>query len=240
MADFADYYREIYVRGLGGETPSIPVAVEEQERRAHEAMDPRAANYVFAGAGAEHTMRANRDAFERYRIVPRMLRDVAQRDLSTTRARHGDAGAADAGADRRAEGRPRGRRAGDRARRRRGRRADDRQHRLALHARGDRRGRRRGAALVPALLAQRPRAGRELRRAAPSAPATARSCSPSTPSSPAGSRATCSRPGCPSSTAWASPTTSRTRSSAPAWRRRPRRTRAPPPATSSASRPTPR
>ncbi|HEY5816019.1 MAG TPA: lactate 2-monooxygenase [Solirubrobacterales bacterium] len=82
MADFADYYREIYARGLGGETPSIPVAIEEQERRAHEAMDERAANYVFAGAGAEHTMRANRDAFERYRIVPRMLRDVAERDLS--------------------------------------------------------------------------------------------------------------------------------------------------------------
>jgi lactate 2-monooxygenase len=84
MADFADYYREIYARGLGGETPSIPVAVEEQERRAHEAMEPRAANYVFAGAGAEQTMRANRDAFERRRIVPRMLRDVAERDLSTT------------------------------------------------------------------------------------------------------------------------------------------------------------
>jgi lactate 2-monooxygenase len=84
MADFADYYREIYARGLGGETPSIPVAVSEQERRAHEAMEPRAANYVFAGAGAEQTMRANRDAFERYRIVPRMLRDVAERDLSTT------------------------------------------------------------------------------------------------------------------------------------------------------------
>jgi lactate 2-monooxygenase len=82
MPDFADYYREIYARGLGGETPSIPVAVEEQERRAHEAMDERAANYVFAGAGAEHTMQANRDAFERYRIVPRMLRDVAERDLS--------------------------------------------------------------------------------------------------------------------------------------------------------------
>jgi len=48
MGDFADYYREIYARGLGGETPSIPVAIEEQELRAHEAMDPRAANYVFA------------------------------------------------------------------------------------------------------------------------------------------------------------------------------------------------
>jgi L-lactate dehydrogenase (cytochrome) len=84
MADFADYYREIYARGLGGETPSIPVSVAELERRAAEAMDERAANYVFAGAGSEGTMDANREAFERRRIVPRMLRDVSKRDLSTT------------------------------------------------------------------------------------------------------------------------------------------------------------
>jgi lactate 2-monooxygenase len=84
MPDFADYYREIYARGLAGETPSIPVSVEELERRAAEAMDPKAANYVFAGAGGEDTMDANRAAFRRRRIVPRMLRDVAARDLSTT------------------------------------------------------------------------------------------------------------------------------------------------------------
>lgn len=84
MADFADYYREIYARGLGGETPSIPVSIAELERRAAEAMDERAANYVFAGAGGEGTIDANREAFERRRIVPRMLRGVAVRDLSTT------------------------------------------------------------------------------------------------------------------------------------------------------------
>ncbi|HEY5708495.1 MAG TPA: alpha-hydroxy-acid oxidizing protein [Solirubrobacterales bacterium] len=84
MADFADYYREIYARGLGGETPSIPVSIEELERRAAEAMDPQAANYVYAGAGGEATMDANREALRRRRIVPRMLRDVAERDLSTT------------------------------------------------------------------------------------------------------------------------------------------------------------
>jgi lactate 2-monooxygenase len=84
MTDFADYYREIYAYGLGGVTPSIPVSVEQLEARAHEAMDERAANYVFAGAGSEDTMRANRAAFEKRRIVPRMLRDVAERDLSTT------------------------------------------------------------------------------------------------------------------------------------------------------------
>jgi len=84
MADFADYYREIYARGLGGETPSIPVSVAELERRAAEAMDARAANYVFAGAGSEGTIDANREALARRRIVPRMLRDVAARDLSTS------------------------------------------------------------------------------------------------------------------------------------------------------------
>jgi L-lactate dehydrogenase (cytochrome) len=83
MADPADYYREIYLRGLGGETPAIPVSVAELERIAVEAMEPRAANYVGAGAGSEDTIRANAEAFRRRRIVPRMLRDVAERDLST-------------------------------------------------------------------------------------------------------------------------------------------------------------
>ena len=48
-------------------------------------MDERAANYVYAGAGSEGTMDANREAFGRWRIVPRMLRDVSWRDLSTIR-----------------------------------------------------------------------------------------------------------------------------------------------------------
>lgn len=84
MADPADYYREIYLRGLGGETPAIPVSVGELEHRAVAAMEPKAANYVGAGAGSEDTIAANAAAFRRHRIVPRMLRDVAERDLSTT------------------------------------------------------------------------------------------------------------------------------------------------------------
>jgi L-lactate dehydrogenase (cytochrome) len=84
MADPADYYREIYLRGLGGETPAIPVSVAELEERGIAAMDPKAASYICAGAGSEETMRTNREAFARRRIVPRMLRDVSDRDLSTT------------------------------------------------------------------------------------------------------------------------------------------------------------
>jgi lactate 2-monooxygenase len=79
-----DYYREIYARGLAGQKPELPVAWAELERRAIEAMEPRAAAYVSAGAGAEDTMRENLEAFRRRRIVPRMLRDVAERDLGTT------------------------------------------------------------------------------------------------------------------------------------------------------------
>jgi lactate 2-monooxygenase len=37
---------------------------------------------VAAGAGGEGTVAANRAAFDRWRIVPRMLRDVSERDLS--------------------------------------------------------------------------------------------------------------------------------------------------------------
>jgi lactate 2-monooxygenase len=84
MADLADYYREIYARGLGGETPAVPVAVAELEERAVATMEPRIANYVGAGAGSEETIRANLEAFRRRGIVPRMLRDVSARDLSTT------------------------------------------------------------------------------------------------------------------------------------------------------------
>jgi len=81
---FGDYYREIYARGLAGETPSLPVAWAELERAAESAMEPRAASYVYAGAGSGDTMRANLEAFRRWRIVPRMLRDVSEVKLSTT------------------------------------------------------------------------------------------------------------------------------------------------------------
>jgi lactate 2-monooxygenase len=84
VAEFADYYNEIYARGLGGEQPALPVSVSELERRAIEAMEPRAAGYVCAGAGSEDTMRANLEAFRRWRIMPRMLRDVGERKLGET------------------------------------------------------------------------------------------------------------------------------------------------------------
>ncbi len=76
------HQRAIYVNGVGGVRPVAPVRATELERRAELAMTPQAWAYVAGGAGSEATMRANHDAFDKWKIVPRMLRDTASRDLS--------------------------------------------------------------------------------------------------------------------------------------------------------------
>lgn len=81
---FGSYQYEIYLRGLAGEVPALPVGWPELEAAAEAAMDDGARGYVFGGAGTEDTQRENLDAFRRWRIVPRMLRDVSARDLRTT------------------------------------------------------------------------------------------------------------------------------------------------------------
>jgi len=78
---FANFQYEIYARGLAGETPAIPLLAGELQERARQVLSPEAYGYVAGGAGAELTVRANLQAFERFQIVPRMLRDVSQREL---------------------------------------------------------------------------------------------------------------------------------------------------------------
>lgn len=73
---------EIYELGLTGQRISIPVPLDALEAKAKEMLEPRAYDYVAGGAGGEMTMRANREAFYRWRIVPRMLRNVSERDMS--------------------------------------------------------------------------------------------------------------------------------------------------------------
>lgn len=60
----------------------MPVAQVELERAAQAAMSAEAWAYIAGGAGRESTMDANRAAFERWGIVPRVLRNVEVRDLS--------------------------------------------------------------------------------------------------------------------------------------------------------------
>jgi isopentenyl diphosphate isomerase/L-lactate dehydrogenase-like FMN-dependent dehydrogenase len=70
---------------MAGTKPEHPVSLAELERVVEETLeDPKATSYVFGGAGREDTMRSNLEAFRRWRIVPRLLRDVSERDLSVT------------------------------------------------------------------------------------------------------------------------------------------------------------
>ena len=59
-----------------------PLAPEEWEAAAAEALGRDAFDYVAAGAGLEWTVRANREAFERRRLRPRLLPGSADPDIS--------------------------------------------------------------------------------------------------------------------------------------------------------------
>jgi lactate 2-monooxygenase len=66
---------------LGHET-RWPISPDEWEAAAAETLDAGQFDYIVGGAGSESTMRANREALERYRLRPRMLRGNRERDLS--------------------------------------------------------------------------------------------------------------------------------------------------------------
>ncbi len=74
---------EIYQLGLAGKKLSIPIPVSQLEKKAAEILSPQAYDYVAGSASGERTARANLAAFDRWRIVPRMLRDVSERHLTT-------------------------------------------------------------------------------------------------------------------------------------------------------------
>lgn len=73
---------EIYMGGMSGSVPAVPASFADLERQAEKAMSKEAFAYVAGGAGLESTVSANRQAFNRWKIVPRMLNDVSERDTS--------------------------------------------------------------------------------------------------------------------------------------------------------------
>jgi isopentenyl diphosphate isomerase/L-lactate dehydrogenase-like FMN-dependent dehydrogenase len=81
---FGGYQNEIYLQGLGGAKPAFSTDLTALEESATEVLTPEALGYVAGGAGSGATMRANRAAFDRWKIVPRMLTDATERDLSIT------------------------------------------------------------------------------------------------------------------------------------------------------------
>jgi isopentenyl diphosphate isomerase/L-lactate dehydrogenase-like FMN-dependent dehydrogenase len=80
---FANAQYEIYLQGIADVLPEFPMTYDGLEARARELLSEGAYGYVAGAAGDESTMRANRAAFDRWRIVPRMLRDVTTRDVRT-------------------------------------------------------------------------------------------------------------------------------------------------------------
>ena len=79
-----DAQSAIYRDGATGRMPVVPTSWDALERAARRAMSPAAWAYVAGSSGAEVTAGNNRRAFDRWGIVPRVLRDVAHRDLGVT------------------------------------------------------------------------------------------------------------------------------------------------------------
>jgi 4-hydroxymandelate oxidase len=61
-----------------------PINLFEYESLAPKHLSKMALDYYSSGAGDEITLRDNRDAYARYKLLPRVLADVSHRDLSTT------------------------------------------------------------------------------------------------------------------------------------------------------------
>jgi L-lactate dehydrogenase (cytochrome) len=81
---YADFQNEIYLNGLAGVVPPLPTDLTRLEALAKQKLSREAYDYVAGSAGTGDTARANREAFRRWRLVPRMLRGSAGCDLSTT------------------------------------------------------------------------------------------------------------------------------------------------------------
>ncbi|KAJ7166321.1 oxidoreductase [Mycena crocata] len=85
QSPWSGYHVDIY-RGKKGPQPLGTVVFEEIEAKAKEKLKDYPGAFMYAGgsAGTNSTYRANLRAFEKYRIVPRMLVDATVRTLETT------------------------------------------------------------------------------------------------------------------------------------------------------------
>jgi len=78
-----DYQMKTYGEGLQGKLPLLTPLWKKMEEEAYAKMEEGARSYINGGAGLGHTVDNNRNDFNRYRIVPRMLKNVEVRDTST-------------------------------------------------------------------------------------------------------------------------------------------------------------
>jgi lactate 2-monooxygenase len=76
-----DWQRKIYLNGFAGIRPSVKTDFTNMEESARKHMSQAAFAYIAGGAGNEKTMFSNREAFDKFRIIPRMLCDVGERNI---------------------------------------------------------------------------------------------------------------------------------------------------------------
>ncbi|MDN5766825.1 MAG: alpha-hydroxy-acid oxidizing protein [Humibacillus sp.] len=74
----------IFREGVFGRRPAVPTDGTRLEDAARRAMSRKGFAYVAGSAGSEATARANLAAFDRWRVVPRMLVDTSERDTGVT------------------------------------------------------------------------------------------------------------------------------------------------------------
>lgn len=77
-----DWQKEIYLDGFAGKRSSVKISFQKLEQEARARMSEQAYAYIAGGAGNESTMNSNVGAFEKWKIVPRMLRNVSECDTS--------------------------------------------------------------------------------------------------------------------------------------------------------------
>lgn len=76
--------REIYLAGFKGKNQGIPAESDRLKSIVQEKVRSKAWAYLEGAAGNESTMKANREVFDNWKIVPRMMKDVSSPDLSVT------------------------------------------------------------------------------------------------------------------------------------------------------------
>lgn len=77
-----EYQVKTYLDGAEGKMPLISPDWKKLEQQASEKMSDQARSYIIGGAGLQSSVEGNRSAFDKYKIVPRMLKNVDQRDAS--------------------------------------------------------------------------------------------------------------------------------------------------------------
>jgi len=77
-----DRQKETYIAGMSGFMPKVPFDLQKLEAKAKDHLSKEAFAYIAGGAGTDSTIRQNRSDFSKWKILPRMLKDVSVRDTS--------------------------------------------------------------------------------------------------------------------------------------------------------------